>query len=102
MAPAQAPESASTGRARITDPDFHLHDDEPTPRPARKKDPTMTLKNILTTSAAAFGGAFWGAITQAPGTAFASRDTAIRVVAGACILGGIAVYHLYEPKPVAK
>lgn len=59
----------------------------------------MTLKNVLTTSAAAFGAAFWGVVTQAPGTAFASRDTAIRVVAGACLGGAVAVYHLYEPKP---
>jgi hypothetical protein len=62
----------------------------------------VNLKNIITTSASAFGGAFFGVITESPGTAFMSRETATRVLAGAAIAGVIAVYHLYEPKPPPK
>ena len=60
----------------------------------------MKLKNYLTTIASAFAGGFYGVLSQVPGTAFLSRDTAQRALAGAAVGGAIAVYHLWQPKPV--
>ena len=59
----------------------------------------MKLKNYLTLAASTFAGAFWGVITQDPGTVFLTRETAERAVAGAAIVGAVAVYHLWQPKP---